>query len=96
MLASLIKDYLDSTQLLLPQLQTAIAAQDGTTLRQVAHTLGSSSANLGALAFAKQCKAIENLARVGNLTTMAALYRGLTQGYEKVKTALQELIVDNE
>jgi len=95
-LATLIQDYLDATPLLLSQMQTAIADQDGTTLRQVAHTLGSSSANLGALAFAKQCKAIENLARVGNLTTMAALYRGLTQGYEKVKTALQELIVDNE
>ncbi len=95
-LAGLIQDYLDATPLLLSQIQTAIADQDATTLRQVAHTLGSSSANLGAMTFAKQCKAIENLARVGNLTTMPALSRGLTQAYEKVKTALEKLIVNNE
>ena len=94
-LTGLIQEYLDATPALLSQIQTAIADLDATTLRQVAHTLGSSSANLGAMTFAKQCKAIENLARVGNLTTMSALYRGLTQAYEKVKTALQKLIVNH-
>lgn len=84
----IIGDYLHTTPSLLEKLKTAIAAQEIDTVRATAHSLGSSSANLGAVEFAKQCKQLENLARSGMLSGVDGQYIQLEKEYEKVSQAL--------
>jgi PAS domain S-box-containing protein len=88
-LQGIIQDYLNTAPLLLEEIQKAITARDANQLRQSTHSLGSSSANLGAVNFAKQCKVLENLARAEDLSLAKEQGQGLVTEYEKVKIALQ-------
>jgi two-component system sensor histidine kinase/response regulator len=88
-LQGIIQDYLNTAPLLLDKIQKAATAMDANQLRQSTHSLGSSSANLGAVNFAKQCKILENLARAEDLSLAQEQVQGLVTEYEKVKIALQ-------
>lgn len=55
-----------STARLLPQLRAARAAADAETVKQVAHTLRSSSASLGAVKLSRLCAEIETMIREGH------------------------------
>jgi HPt (histidine-containing phosphotransfer) domain-containing protein len=57
--------------------------------------LGSSSATLGALNFAKLCKEIENLARSGSIAPAENLFLPLQTEYETVKRALTLQLKDS-
>jgi two-component system sensor histidine kinase/response regulator len=94
-LQDIIQEYLATAPSLLQQIKTAIAAMDIKVLRQSAHTLGSSSINLGAIPFAKQCKVLENLARGGDLSQARSHWPALATEYEKVKMALQNECKDD-
>jgi HPt (histidine-containing phosphotransfer) domain-containing protein len=48
---------------LLPQMRSALAAGDVAGVRQVAHTLKSSSASVGAMLLSRQCAEIEAMVR---------------------------------
>ncbi|BFM39458.1 response regulator [Synechocystis sp. LKSZ1] len=87
-LQAIIPNYLETTPIALDQLQTAIADDNPLQVRQLAHSLGSSSANLGALAFAQSCKQLENLGRGGNLAGATELAQSLRVEYAKVREAL--------
>src|SRR4051794_77177 len=54
-----------STARLLPQLRQARAQADAQTVKQVAHTLRSSSASLGAMKLSRVCAEIETMIRDG-------------------------------
>ena len=54
-----------STARLLPQLRQARAQADAQTVKQVAHTLRSSSASLGAMKLSRLCAEIETMIRDG-------------------------------
>ena len=56
LLAKVLGLYSSSSAALIDTLRAAAEAQDAEGLRQAAHALKSSSANVGALAFAEQCK----------------------------------------
>lgn len=88
-LQRIIEDYLSNTPPLLTQIEQAIALGDSNQLRMSVHSLGSSSANLGAITFAKQCKELENLARADDLKTAPQHWETLRQAYETVKIALE-------
>jgi CheY-like chemotaxis protein len=91
--AAIIQDlcqtYLTTAPTLLAQIQTALAGEDWETLRQAAHSLGSSSANLGAQAFAQACRQWENSARAGMAPDSA--FSDLEQSYQQVEAALGRL-----
>lgn len=86
-LADIIHTYLETTPNYLQQLKEAIATGNPELLRQAAHSLGSSSANLGANRFAKDCKELENLGRSGTVLSADSRLIQLTADYEKVKAA---------
>ncbi|MEB3311530.1 MAG: response regulator [Snowella sp.] len=88
-LQGIIQEYLTTTPTLLTQIEQAIAQGDANRLRMSVHSLGSSSANLGAIAFAKHCKILENLARAEDLSTAPQHWETLRQEYETVKVALE-------
>jgi HPt (histidine-containing phosphotransfer) domain-containing protein len=55
---------------LLPQLQAALAADDAAGIREVAHTLKSSSASIGAIKLSALCAEMEVLAKQGQTAGM--------------------------
>lgn len=87
-LNNIIQMYLETTPPDLQQIENAIATGDPDDLRRAAHSLGSSSATLGAMNFAKLCKELENLARSGSIITAENLFLPLQTEYETVKRAL--------
>ncbi|MBR8829779.1 MAG: Sensor histidine kinase RcsC [Chroococcopsis gigantea SAG 12.99] len=85
----IINDYFQSSPHLLQQIKSAIDNRDPDSLRKSAHSLGSSSASLGAMEFAKQCKVLENIGRGGTTEGTETVWQELGRTYEMVKSALQ-------
>jgi HPt (histidine-containing phosphotransfer) domain-containing protein len=65
LLAKVVGLYFSSSLALTEALQAAALADDATGVKQAAHALKSSSANVGAMAFAELCKDVETAAREG-------------------------------
>ncbi|AIE75557.1 MULTISPECIES: response regulator [unclassified Synechocystis] len=78
---------------LLQRIKMAIANQNWGELGLATHTLGSSSANLGAVLLAQQAKTLENLARQRNAKAMDPIhYQTLTESYERVQGELKTIL----
>ena len=67
LLAQVVQIYLDSTPALIEQLRTGMGNSDHDAIRAAAHSLKSSSANLGAKTFADLCRRVEMAARTGSM-----------------------------
>jgi CheY-like chemotaxis protein/HPt (histidine-containing phosphotransfer) domain-containing protein len=91
-LAGIMEQYFEDSPKKLQGIQEAINNQDATALRQAAHGLRSSSANLGAIAVADLCKQLEDLARSGTTQGSSTTMELLAQTYPKVKLALEQEI----
>ena len=81
--------FLEDAPHLLAQLERAALAPDFTALREAAHSLKSSSANLGAMALSAAAKRIELGARMETLDRPAVAVAILTDEFEKARAALQ-------
>ena len=92
LLERLIETYLTSSERLMAEAEAALGRADATALRQAAHTLKSSSANLGAIELASRCAGIEGLARTEHLVEARADWMAVVGAYERVKHALQEMV----
>ena len=88
-LKTMLALYLEDSPIQLEAIRTAITAQDPATLRQASHTLRSSSANLGALNLANQCKVLEMLGRSGTTENAISHLEQLETEVQRVHTALQ-------
>jgi HPt (histidine-containing phosphotransfer) domain-containing protein len=67
LLVRVIRLYLESTPELIERIRAALAANDHEAVRTAAHTLKSSSANLGATALAELCRRLELAARAASV-----------------------------
>ena len=81
--------FLEDAPHLLAQLERAALAPDFTALREAAHSLKSSSANLGAMALSAAAKRIELGARMETLDRPAVAVAILTEEFERARAALQ-------
>lgn len=81
--------FLEDAPHLLGQLERAALAPDFPALREAAHSLKSSSANLGAMALSAAAKRIELGARMETLDRPAVAVAILTEEFERAKAALQ-------
>lgn len=88
-LSELVQAYLDSSPGLLAGMQQAIASGDAPSLRRASHSLKTGSASLGALAFAAQCKELEDIGKAGVLDNAKEKYSRLEAAYVQVAAALQ-------
>jgi PAS domain S-box-containing protein len=91
LLARLRAMYFDSSARLVQSIEAALASADGEGLRQAAHTLKSSSGNLGAARLARACAELEALGRAGRIDDAAVLWRAARIDYEGTLAALAEL-----
>jgi signal transduction histidine kinase/DNA-binding response OmpR family regulator/HPt (histidine-containing phosphotransfer) domain-containing protein len=90
LLAEIIGLYLDDSAKLMRSLQAAIADEDPESLRIAAHTLKSSSNNLGAGVLADLCRELEELGHAGSLDNTASIFSGLHSEYQRVTSALSD------
>jgi len=89
---SLIRIYLEDSPKLIGQIQTALDNRDCAALVAPAHTLKSSSANLGAMALSDIAKTIEKSARNSDINTPLQQGAGIAAEFERVRAALAAII----
>ncbi len=87
----LISAYLDKSVTDLHNLKTALRNQDSEAVRFAAHSLKSSSYNVGAMTLAEWCKQTEHQGRSGDLSEIPSLVAAIEDEYRRVKVALTEL-----
>ncbi|HVR80496.1 MAG TPA: ATP-binding protein [Luteimonas sp.] len=91
----LIDVFLDDTPLLIAQLEAAALAPDFTKLREAAHSLKSSSANLGAMALSNAAKRVELGARMQTLDRPAVAVALVSSEYARACEALRAIAADS-
>ncbi|MYM91663.1 response regulator, partial [Rugamonas sp. FT82W] len=84
--------YLDDTPSHLHTLRQAIAAGDTGQLRKAAHSLKSSSANVGADALAQRCRELEQLGRNDTTAGAAVLLADMERTFQAVRQALGAIL----
>jgi len=84
----LITIYLKSSPTLLAEIDSALQASEHERLWHAAHSLKSSSANLGAVKLARLCEELELQGRAGRLEQAAELADSIRQEYERTEAWL--------
>ncbi|HMM74796.1 MAG TPA: response regulator [Gammaproteobacteria bacterium] len=81
--------YLDAAPKLIAEVRDAVEKRDALRLQRAAHSLKSSSANLGAQTLSELCKELENMGRLGKLEGAAHKLDVLEFEFEAVRNALE-------
>lgn len=87
----LIDAYCQETPQLIAALQQALAQGEALAFQHAAHSIKSTSASLGALAFSAAARELEIIGRSGNLAGVEPVVERLVADYELVQGRLQEL-----
>jgi len=89
LLIKVVTAYLDDTPRRLQQLREAISSLSAPAIREVAHSLKSSSANLGALNLSSLFKELEMMSRNNSLDKASELLSRIEKEYVAVEAALK-------
>ena len=81
--------YLDNSSNIIVEIQQSVEQRDAKKIRSAAHSLKSSSANLGADSLAELCKEMELLGKDNQLENIDQKYDQLKLKYEVTRDALQ-------
>jgi len=81
--------YLDDTPPQLVALRAAITDDDAHTIQRLAHSLKSSSTNVGAMLLAELCHELELMGRLSSTVNAAALLRRIEDEYKVVTGVLR-------
>lgn len=90
-LVELIDVYLDEAPARMARLQLAVDGHDADTLTREAHTLKSSSANVGAMTLSALAQQVELAGRTGRMENLADVMRHMAATFAQVRTALEAL-----
>jgi len=96
LLQRVIQAFIDDTPTQLRVIRQAIQTADAASLRRAAHTLKSSSANVGADALAKLCKELEHLGREETTEGAAPLLHEAGQEFQSVHHSLSAILVHGD
>ena len=83
-----VEQYLTDSSSLVETLREAVQSGNADELRNAAHSLKSSSANVGAMILAELCKMIEVKARENDLKEVATEVDKVLEEYERARNAL--------
>jgi CheY-like chemotaxis protein len=92
LLQRVIHAYVDDTPQHLQALHQAIGALNPGNLRKAAHSLKSSSANVGAETLAGLCKELETLGRTGSTDGAAGLLGAMEREFQAVRHSLSAIL----
>ncbi|MFL6676195.1 MAG: response regulator [Massilia sp.] len=87
-----IAAYVDDTPQHLRTLRQAIAGEDPGSVRKVAHSLKSASANVGAQKLAQLCKEMEHLGRADTTEGAAVILTDMEQEFQAVRHSLSAIL----
>jgi HPt (histidine-containing phosphotransfer) domain-containing protein len=87
----LVGMFLQDAPLRMREIETSLVSGDIGTLERAAHTLKSSSANIGASRLSASCKAMEELARKKTFEGLPSLVRQSLQSWSELETVLRNL-----
>ncbi len=88
----IIEVYLEDSPRLIAQLERAAVGNDPIALRVAAHTLKSSSANVGATTLSEAARDLEHGARDGTLANPEALVARIVTEFAQVRSALRSTL----
>ena len=91
-LGRVIEIYLQEAPEIIRLLRRAVSAEDAETVRQKAHYLKSSSANLGASMLAELCKDLEFMGKNVTLEKAGMILGKIEASFRQIKTVLQEQV----
>ncbi len=80
--------FLDVTPSLIRKLHQAIISNDGEGVREAAHSIKSSSANVGALQLSKKCREMEVLGEQGDVDAAKEMVEAINDEFVAVRAAL--------
>jgi CheY-like chemotaxis protein/HPt (histidine-containing phosphotransfer) domain-containing protein/class 3 adenylate cyclase len=92
----LLVSYQADTQNLVDDIRQAVSQQNPHSLAQAAHTLKSSSANLGLQLFSSCCERLELQGRENDLSETVSALTAFEEAYHEVQLALQQLLSQGE
>ena len=92
LLERVLQAYLDDTPTHLNTIRAAIDSGSTVQLRRAAHSLKSSSGNVGADALAQRCKEMELLGRNDTIAGAAALLDDMERSFQAVRQALGAIL----
>jgi HPt (histidine-containing phosphotransfer) domain-containing protein len=87
-----IAAYVDDTPQHLDTLRQAIAGLDASRLRKAAHSLKSSSANVGAETLAQMCKEMEHLGRTETTEGASGILTDMELEFQAVRHSLNVML----
>lgn len=90
LLDRVIKLYVRESPNEIARLAQAVADGEATHIKRAAHSLKSSSANIGATGLSQWCAELEVAGRSGNLDTARDLYTKIAVEHDRVQNALNE------
>jgi CheY-like chemotaxis protein len=93
LLKEVMQVYLDSSAVLVPQTEQAAIAADGANLRRLAHSLKSSSANVGAEALSDLFRRLEIMGREERTLDAIPLFVEVRKAYRDVTTEIRLLLL---
>jgi HPt (histidine-containing phosphotransfer) domain-containing protein len=88
----LVNIFISDGQTQIEQLAQAIAKQDDTSVRKIAHTLKGSSSNLGITDLSELCRSLEFKAAENDLSDADSSLQSIKTEYEQVKVTLEGLL----
>jgi len=88
LIKKIISDYCSLTPLLLSEIRQSLTADDALKARNLAHTLKSSSAQVGATQFAEFCRQLEALCQANNLGNAVGKFAQIAGLYPLVHETL--------
>ena len=89
-----LSSYLEESTRLGRQMEHAIREHDSVALREVAHSLKSSSAQIGANRLSEICNELEEVGRTGNVEGAARSFKRLCDEYVIVRDRIREELID--
>ena len=96
LLEKVIPVYLQSSPKLIEAIRAAISLDDASEMQKAAHSLKSSSGNLGAVVLADICKELEIAGRAGTTAGCDSFLHALEGEYERVCEALKKELEETE
>jgi len=90
----ILQVYLDSSGTLIAQIEQAIVTGDGETVRRAAHSLKSSSANVGAETLSGCFKQLESLGRDGKLAKASTEFTETRREYEQAVIEIRTMLAE--
>ncbi|MCP3872003.1 MAG: response regulator [Desulfobacteraceae bacterium] len=95
MVSKIINIYLNESPKLIKTIHQAISDGDTNNMREAAHSLKSSSANVGALSVSNYSKQLEDIGKAGSIENASQLLSEIETGYEEAQTTLAGMIKGN-